>query len=92
MTEEIREVELLYIQSTSGNKYTVETTGRRTKSMTLHFSDVEGVEIDAKRSLEIRSSFLQMNEGQNKMWNLRFVYPTTLQIKYSMGKIVIEVY
>lgn len=92
MIEEVREVEILYVQNTTGDNYSVETAGRRTKSLKLNFSKVEGVEIDAKRPLEIRSSFLQMTDGLNKMWNMRFVYPTTLQIQYKMGKILIEVY
>ena len=88
--EELREVELMYIQNISGNNYSVETTGRRAKTVKLNFADVDGIEIDAKRPLEVKNSFLQLGEGQ-KLWNMRFVYPTTFKIKYSMGKIIIHV-
>jgi hypothetical protein len=88
--ETVREVEIMYIQCTSANNYSIETTGRRAKTVKLNFSDVEGIEIDASRTLEIKSSFLQMADGQPKMWNLRFLYPTNFRIKY-VGKIIIEV-
>ena len=90
LAEEVREVEMMYIRNTSGNSYSVETTGRRSKTLKLNFTDVEGIEIDAKIPLAIKSSYLQIADGQDKMWNLRFNYPTNFKIKY-MGKIVIEV-
>jgi hypothetical protein len=90
LAEEVRDVELMYIQNTSGDNYTIETQGRHSQPLKMKFSNVEGIEIDAKIPLGIRSSFLQMADGQDKMWNLRFNYPTNLKIKY-MGKIIIEV-
>ena len=90
LAEEVREVEIMYIQNTSGNNFSIETAGRRSKTVKLNFTDVEGIEIDAKIPLGIKSSFIQMADGQDKMWNLRFNYPTNFKIKY-MGKIVIEV-
>lgn len=90
MEEKANEVEMLYIQNTSGDNYTVETAGRRARALKLSFSNVEGIEIDARKPMEIKNSFLQMNEGHAKMWNLRFNYPTNLLIKY-MGKIIIQV-
>ena len=90
LEETVREVEMMYIQNTSANNYSIEVMGRRIKTVKLNFSDVEGVEIDAKKTLEIKSSFLQMADGQAKMWNLRFLYPTNFIIKY-VGKIIIEV-
>ena len=90
LEETVREVEMMYIQNTSANNYSIEAMGRRIKTVKLNFSDVEGVEIDAKKTLEIKSSFLQMADGQAKMWNLRFLYPTNFSIKY-VGKIIIEV-
>ena len=90
LAEEVRDVEILYIQNTSGNNFSIETAGRRSKTIKMNFTNVEGIEIDAKIPLGIKSSFLQMADGQDKMWNLRFNYPTNFKIKY-MGKIVIEV-
>ncbi len=90
LAEEVREVEIMYIRNTSGNSYSIETTGRRSKTVKLNFANVEGIEIDAKIPLTINSSFLQVADGQEKMWNLRFSYPTNFKIKY-LGKIVIEV-
>ena len=88
--ETVREVEMMYIQNTSANNYSIETTGRRTKSVKLNFSNVESIEIDASKPLEIKNSFLQMADGQSRMWNLRFPYPMNFKIKY-MGRIIIEV-
>jgi hypothetical protein len=89
MEEKVYEVEMMYIQNTSGSDYTVETSGRRTKSVKLNFSNVEGVEINSPKPLEVKNSFIQMNDGQSKLWNMRFAYPTNLLIKYN-GRIVIE--
>ncbi len=91
MEEYLNEVEMMYIQNTGGDNYTVETMGRRTKSVKLNFSKAEGVEIVASRPLEIKNSFIQMAENQNKMWNMRLSYPTNFRIRLLMGKITIEV-
>jgi hypothetical protein len=90
LAEEVREVEMMYIQNTSGDSYSIETLGRRSKTVKLNFTNVEGIEIDAKIPLGIKNSFIQMADGQAKMWNLRFNYSTNFKIKYT-GKIVIEV-
>lgn len=91
MEEKVYEVEMIYIQNTFGTNYTVETSGRRAKTVKLNFSGIEAVEIDAARPLEVKNSYLQLAEGQNKMWNMRFAYPTNLTIKAAMNKIVIDV-
>jgi len=88
MEEKVYEVEMMYIQNTSGNDYSVETAGRRSKNVKLKFANVEGIEFGGSTAIEIKNSFLQMNEGHPKMWNLRFNYPVNLSIKY-MGKIII---
>ena len=90
LAEEVRDVEMMYIQNTSGDRYSIETHGRRSKTVKLNFSNVEGIEIDAKIPLGIKNSFIQMADGQDKIWNMRFNYPTNFKIKYT-GKIVIEV-
>jgi len=91
MEESVREVEMMYIKNPSGDNYTVETMGRRSTPVKLNFSNVEGVEFNAaNKPLEIKNSFLQMKEGEPKIWNLRFGYPTNFSIKF-MGKIIIEV-
>lgn len=90
MEERVYEVEMVYIQNTSGNQYSLETMGRRSKNVKLNFSDIEGIEINSPTPLEIKNSLVQMNEGQSKMWNMRFNFPTNLLVKYSMNRIVIE--
>lgn len=90
MVQKVYEVEMMYIRNTSGNDYTIEVTGRRCKTMKLNFSNVEGIEIDAHKPLEVRNSYIEMSGDQASVWNLRFVYPTNFNIKY-IGKIVIEV-
>jgi hypothetical protein len=90
MEERVYEVEMVYVQNTSGNNYTLETMGRRSKNVKLSFTDVEGVEINSPKPLEVKNSLVQMAEGQSKMWNMRFAFPTNLAVKYSMNRIVIE--
>ena len=90
MEEKVYEVEMMYIQNTTGNDYTVETMGRRGRNFKLNFSDVDGIEVNAPKPLEIKNSFVRMADGETKVWNMRFAYPTNFKIKY-MGKIIIEV-
>lgn len=90
MQENVNEVEMLYIQHKGGSDYSVETAGRRTKGMKLNFTNVEGIEINASRPLELKNSFLQLGAEPAKIWNMRFAYPTNLSIRYT-GKILIEV-
>ena len=89
MEERITEIEMIYIQNTSDDNYSVECMGRRKGSVKLNFSQVEGIEIKAQRPLEITNSYLQMSDKDSKMWNIRFAYPTELVVRY-MGKIMIE--
>jgi hypothetical protein len=84
------EVEMMYIQNTSGNNYSVEVAGRRCKQMKLNFTNVEGVEFSPQRPVEVKNSYSQMAEGHNKMWSLKFAYPTNFSIKYAMNRIVID--
>lgn len=88
--ETIREVEMMYIQSAGGNNFSVEVMSRRSQNIKMNFTDVEGIEISAPQPLEIKNSYIQMTDGQPKMWNMRFAYPTNFKIRYT-GKIVIEV-
>ncbi|MCP5053009.1 MAG: hypothetical protein GY940_37930, partial [bacterium] len=66
MEEKVYEVEMMYIQNTSDNNYSVETMGRRSKNFKLNFANVEGIEVNATKSLEVKNSFIQMNDGQSK--------------------------
>jgi len=91
MEEKIFDVEMIYIENTLEGKYTIECIGRRRQNVKLSFSNVEGIEIDAKKPLEIKHSFIQMNESQPKIWNLKLTYPVNLIIKF-VGKILIEVF
>ena len=90
MEERLYEVEMMYIQNTTGDNYSVETSGRRTKTVKLNFSDVEMIEINTPKALEIKNSIVQMKDGSPKLWSMRFAFPTNLLIKYT-GRIVIEV-
>lgn len=85
------EVEMMYIQNTSGNNYSVEVGGRRCKPMKLNFTNAEGVEFSPQRPVEVKNSYTQMAEGHNKMWSLKFAYPTNFSIKYAMNRIVIDI-
>lgn len=87
MEEKIFEVEMIYIQNTSGSDYSVEFVSRRNKTVKLNFSDVEGIELNATKPLELKNSYLRL--GNDKIWNLRFNFPTNLKIRY-MEKITIE--
>jgi hypothetical protein len=88
MEERVYEVEMVYIQNTSGSNYSVETMGRRSKNVKLNFSNVEGIEISSSQPLEIKNSFIQMNDGEPKLWNMRFAYACNISIKFT-GKIVL---
>lgn len=91
MEERVKEVEMMFVQNTGGNNYTVECVNRNRQSTKINFSDVEGIEINGNaKAMQIKNSFLQMGEAQNKMWNVRFPFPTNLLIKY-LGKIQIEI-
>jgi hypothetical protein len=91
MEERVFDVEMMFIQNTSGTNYTVELTGRRRPTVKLNFANVEGVEFNPQRPLELKHSYIQMAEGQNKVWNMKFTYPTNFAVKFAMGKIAIDV-
>jgi hypothetical protein len=91
MEERVYDVEMMYIQNTSGTDYSVELTGRRRSTVKLKFPKAEAVEFKPQRALEVTHSYIQMGEGQNKIWNIRFAYPTNFSVKFVMGKIVIDV-
>lgn len=90
MEEKLFDIEMIFIQNKSENDFSIECIGRRQNSVMLNFSNVDAIEVDAKNSVEIKHSYIQMSENQSKMWNLKFSYPTAVSIKY-IGKIVIEV-
>lgn len=90
MQETVRGVDMMFIQCTPDNKYTVEISGKQSKNIRLSFANVEGIELNASRPLDLRNSYIQMSNGQPKMWNMRFSSPTDLRIRYA-GKIIIEV-
>ncbi|MCP4219642.1 MAG: hypothetical protein GY765_33730 [bacterium] len=90
MEECVYEVEMMYIQNTSGNDYTLEARGRRTKGVKLMFSNVDGIEFSPRKPLEIKHSYLCMNEGESKVWNLQFPYAMNFCIKFALNKIMID--
>lgn len=91
MEEKVYEVEMMYIQNTSGSNYSIEFTGRRCNTVKLNFSKVEGIEFSPQRTLEVNHSYVQMADGQNKIWNLKFAYPTNFGVKLLLGKVIIDV-
>ncbi len=91
MEQKAYDVEMMYIQNTSGNDYTVELTGRRCPTLRLNFSGVDGVEFNAVPPLQVTQSYLQMADGQDKLLSLKFQFPTNLNVKAALDKIVIEV-
>ena len=89
MPEKVHDVELIFIENTSGRDYTVECVSRRGQSVRLNYTQVEGIELAARAPLEIKNSFLQLADGQPKTWNIRFDHPLSLSIQF-VGKIIIE--
>ncbi|MEN8152535.1 MAG: hypothetical protein ABFR75_00805 [Acidobacteriota bacterium] len=89
MEEKIFEVEMIYIQNTSDSNYSVECISRRKKTLKMNFKNVEGIEINAIKPLEIKNSFLRFGKNTDNIWNLRFNYPANIKITF-MEKITIE--
>jgi hypothetical protein len=89
MEEKLNEIDMIYIQNTSGNNYSIECVGRGKQSVKLNYSNVENIEINTPAALGIRHSYIQMAEGQPKMFNIKLEYPQSISIKF-MGKIIIE--
>ena len=90
MEQKLYDIEMIFIQDEGDSKYRVECVGRHQNSVVLNFKQVEGVELSAHDSVEVKHSYLQMSEEQGKMWNLKFRYPTGISIKF-IGKILIDV-
>ncbi len=91
MTEQkLYDIEMIFIQNEEGNRYRVECVGRHQNSVVLNFDNVEGIELAAKNSVELKHSYLQLSDGQGKMWNLKFSFPTAVSIRCA-GKIMIDV-
>jgi hypothetical protein len=90
MQETVRGVDMMFIQCTPENKYTVELSSKQSKNMRLNFANVEGIELNTSQPLNLRNSYIQMSDGQPKMWNMRFSSPVNLRVRYA-GKIIIEV-
>jgi len=88
MDEKVFDVSMIYIQNTSADKYTLEFYCRN-KNVKLNFSAVEGIELIAKKPLELKTSFVQFSEQMPKVWNLKMVYPMNFRISFS-GRIIIE--
>ncbi len=90
MEQKLYDIEMIFIQNEGGSRYRVECVGRHQNSVVLHFDDVEGIELAAQNSVELKHSYLQLSDGPVKMWNLKFSFPTAVSIKF-VGKIVIDV-
>lgn len=90
MQEKIFDVDMIYIQSTSGNEYQVECISRKSKTLILKFKDIDGIELNALKPAEIKNSFLQIGENEKNTWNIRFNFPVNLTIT-ALTKIKIEI-
>jgi hypothetical protein len=89
MEERLYDIEMIYMQNSRDMQYSIECISRFQKSTTLNFNNVEGVEINSREPLEIKSAYIQMSEQSPRVWNVRFSYPTHLRIKFT-GRIIIE--
>ena len=83
MDVRLNDIEMIYIQSTSGDNSTVECIGKHHKNTKSNFADVEGIEKNAIRSVEIKQSFIQMSEEAEKIWNINFKKSSLLCLSYS---------
>lgn len=90
MSEKVFDVEMIFIRNISGSDYSVECIGRHHLNNIYKFSGVQGIEIKASIPLEIKNSYMQLDDSQEKMWNLKLTKPHGLKISF-MEKIVIEV-
>jgi hypothetical protein len=90
MDETVHDVQMVFIENTAENNYTIECMGSHHQDIKLKFDGAEGIEMSSKSGFEAKNAFLQMAEGEAKVWNLRFCYPVKLRIQF-MGKIMIEV-
>lgn len=90
MEEKLFEIDLIYIKNTDSGNYSVECTSRRGKSVTLNYSNVDGIEINTSVALEIKNAFMSCNESGDRIWNMRLNTPANLKINHS-GKISIQV-
>lgn len=89
MEEKVYDVEMLYIHNTSERNYTVECLGRHHQNIRFTFSQVEGVELDARVPTEIKHSYLQLSEKEPKVWNIKLSYPMNVSIRMD-GRVVIQ--
>lgn len=90
MEEKLFEIDMIYIRSSDGLSYTIECASRRGKAVVLNFPNVDGIEIDAPLSLELKNAFMTCGSKGEKIWNMRFNTPANLKISYS-GKVLIQV-
>lgn len=90
MEEKLFEIDMIYIRSNDGISYTLECASRRGKSVVLKYPEVEGIEIDAPVTLELKNAFMSCGAGGESIWNMKFNSPANLRISYS-GKVLIQV-
>ena len=89
MEEKLFEIDMIYIKSNDGISYTIECASRRGKSVILKYPNVDGIEINASVSLELKNGFMSCGNKGEKIWNMRFCTPANLKISYS-GKVLIQ--
>jgi len=90
MEEKLYEIDMIYIKSSDGLGFTIECASRRGKSVVLKYPNVEGIEIIANLSLELKNAFMSCGKEGERFWNMRFHTPANLKITYS-GKVLIQV-
>ncbi len=90
MEEKLFEIDMIYIRSSDGISYTIECANRRRKSVVLKYPEVDGIEINAPVTMELKNAFMSCGAHGEKIWNMKLNTPANLKISYS-GTILIQV-
>ena len=90
MEERLYEIHSFYVRHTSEKGYSIEFLGRSQKITRLNFDEAEGIELLTDNSVEIKTTFLNLHDPDNRIWNVRFAFPLHLRVRFT-GKILIEV-
>ena len=89
MDEKVFDVVMIYVYNTEGRSYTIECFTNRQQTHKFSFNNVEHIELNAKVTLELKQSMVQLSESSPKIWNMRFAYPMNIAIRYA-GNVKLE--
>ena len=90
MEEKLFEIDMIYIRSSDSVSYTIECASRRGKSVVLKYPEVDGIEINAPVTMELKNAFMSCSQEGERIWNMKLNSPANLKISYS-GKVSIQV-